>query len=65
MGAEGKKMDYTVIGDHVNLGARAEGLTRDYDAHVIITEFTYACLKGLLEANRLGHVAIDELARSR
>ncbi len=41
MGAEGKKMDYTVIGDTVNLGARVEALTRPMDADILITEFTY------------------------
>jgi adenylate cyclase len=40
IGAEGKKMDYTLIGDNVNLGARVEGLTRKYNAEIIITEFT-------------------------
>ena len=42
VGVEGKKMDYTVIGDHVNLGVRIESLTRKYDTHVLITEFTMA-----------------------
>ncbi|MCX7991749.1 MAG: adenylate/guanylate cyclase domain-containing protein [Proteobacteria bacterium] len=41
MGAEGKKMDYTVIGDTVNLGARVEALTRPMNADILITEFTY------------------------
>jgi len=41
MGAEGKKMDYTVIGDTVNLGARVEALTRPLDADILITEYTY------------------------
>ncbi|HEB74900.1 MAG TPA: adenylate/guanylate cyclase domain-containing protein [Nitrospirae bacterium] len=48
IGAEGKKMDYTVIGDHVNLGARIEALTRKYDTHILITEFTLKRLGGLL-----------------
>jgi len=49
IGAEGKKMDYTVIGDNVNLGARVEGLTRKYDADIIITEFTLEKLRPVME----------------
>lgn len=60
MGAEGKKMDYTVIGDHVNLGARAEGLTREYDTNILITEFTYRRLEGMF-SRRIGHVTIKEM----
>jgi adenylate cyclase len=45
IGAEGKKMEYTVIGDHVNLGARVEGLTRRYDCHLVITEYTLEKLR--------------------
>ena len=40
IGAAGKKMDYTVIGDNVNLAARVEKLTRTYNAKIIVTEFT-------------------------
>lgn len=58
MGAEGKKMDYTVIGDHVNLGARVESLTRQYNNHIIITEFTYGKVKDIVEANKLGSVTV-------
>ncbi len=49
IGAEGKKMDYTVIGDNVNLGARVEGLTRKYEADIIITEFTLEKLRPVME----------------
>ena len=45
IGAEGKKMDYTVIGDNVNLGARIEGLTRFYQVNILITEETYNLLE--------------------
>lgn len=58
MGAEGRKMDYTVIGDHVNLGARVESLTRQYNSHIIITEFTYAKVAHIVETNKLGTVTV-------
>ncbi len=38
IGAEGKKMDYTIIGDHVNLGSRIESLTRKYNVHILMTD---------------------------
>jgi adenylate cyclase len=58
MGAEGKKMDYTVIGDNVNLGARLEGLTRQYNNHIIISEFTYEKVKDIILVNELGSVTV-------
>jgi adenylate cyclase len=58
MGAEGKKMDYTVIGDSVNLGARLESLTRQYNNHIIISEFTNERVKGVVETRELGTVTV-------
>jgi len=58
MGALGKKMDYTVIGDNVNLGARLEGLTRKYNNHIIISEYTYERVKELVVANELDSVTV-------
>ena len=58
MGAPGKKMDYTVIGDNVNLGARLEGLTRQYNNHIIISEYTYAKVEHIVAAKELGPVTV-------
>lgn len=61
IGAEGKKMDYTIIGDHVNLGSRVESLTRQYDVQVIITEFTLERIRHAVEDGLIGHVAVRGL----
>ncbi|MCX8022651.1 MAG: adenylate/guanylate cyclase domain-containing protein [Syntrophorhabdaceae bacterium] len=61
IGAEGKKMDYTVIGDNVNLGARVEGLTRKYDADIIITESTLNALRKPISEGRLKGIKFEGL----
>jgi len=61
IGAEGKKMDYTVIGDNVNLGARVEGLTRKYSADIIITETTLNKIKIPIMEGKFGHVKVGGL----
>lgn len=57
IGIEGKKMDYTVIGDTVNVCARVEGLTRRYNIRVLITEFTFQKIADNTSA--LGHIACE------
>jgi adenylate cyclase len=61
IGAEGKKMDYTVIGDNVNLGARVEGLTRKYDADIIITESTLDKIREDISEDRIWRIGIKGL----
>jgi adenylate cyclase len=57
MGA-GKKVEFTVIGDPVNLAARLEGLNKEFKTTIIISEFTLAVLGDAAIARPLGGVKV-------
>jgi adenylate cyclase len=59
IGAEGKKMDYTVIGDQVNIGSRVEALTRKFSKDILVTEMLVKKIKELVKSDSIGHVSIN------
>ncbi len=53
-----KRMDYTIIGDGVNLAARLESACKQYGAHILISEFTYKQLRATYFSRELDLVIV-------
>jgi adenylate cyclase len=63
IGAEGKKMDYTVIGDQVSIGARVESLTRKFRTDILMTELPLNEIYDLVQSSKIGHVSIKGVGK--
>jgi adenylate cyclase len=50
--------DYSVVGDHVNLGSRLEKLNREYGTSIILSEYTYGYVKDLFACRELDIVRV-------
>jgi adenylate cyclase len=53
-----QRMDFTVIGDSVNLGARLESATKELCASIVISEATYQRIRHLAQVRPLGEISV-------
>jgi adenylate cyclase len=54
----GKKVDFTAIGDGVNLAARLEGANKEYHTHIIVSQATREELGDAAEVTPLGSITV-------
>jgi adenylate cyclase len=52
------RMNYTLMGDNVNLGARLEGTNKEYGTNIIISEFTYGLVKDHFLVRELDNIRV-------
>ena len=53
-----KRMDFTMIGDGVNLASRLESACKQYSARILISEHTFRGLKGVYRTREVDYVVV-------
>ena len=53
-----QRMDYTLTGDNVNLGARLEGTNKSYFTNIIMSEYTYGLVQDKVIARELDNIRV-------
>lgn len=53
-----RRLEYAAIGDHVNLAARLEALTKEFGLDILISESTFEAVSHLVECRRIDRVTV-------